>query len=122
MPGRRRRTIAIAQRIPNAVFSGTVIAVTSAVSFSAATAVGLETADQNGCQPCSNARQKMSATGATSSAPRYVSELSLTIMARRPPPETADAEQHGERRDEHQQRETGRAAVVAGVEVLEDVE
>ena len=55
--------MASAQRTPNAVFSGTEIAAISSVSLSACTAFAFEIADQNGCSPCSKARQKMSATG-----------------------------------------------------------
>ena len=65
MPGIRCRTIASAQRTPKIVFSGTATTATSSVSFSACTASGFEIAAQNGWKPCSNARQKISPTGAT---------------------------------------------------------
>ncbi len=51
--------------MPKIVFSGTATSVISSVSFNACTASGFEIAAQNGCQPCSNARQKMRLTGAT---------------------------------------------------------
>src|SRR3954466_9226332 len=105
IPGTRWRTIAIAQSTPNAVFSGTATTVISSVSFSACTAVALLIAAQNGCQPCSNARQKMSDTGATRIAARYASENVLTVMTCGPASETADPEEDRERDDEHQQRE-----------------
>ena len=50
--------------MPKAVLAGRRSSVISSVSFSACTAFGFEIAAQNGCTPCSNARQKMSPTGA----------------------------------------------------------
>src|SRR6266550_1287549 len=75
MPGMRCRTIASAQRTPRIVLSGTATSAISSVSFRAWTANGLEIAAQNGCHPCSNARQKISATGATRITARYASEV-----------------------------------------------
>src|SRR4051794_6407410 len=122
MPGTRWRTIAIAQRMPNAVFSGTATTVISSVSFSACTAVGFEIAAQNGRQPCSKARQKMSDTGATRIVARYASESVLTVMTGGPAAEAADSEEDAERDDEHQERERRGARRVAAVQALEDLE
>src|SRR3954453_18772780 len=126
MPGTRCRTMAIPQRIPNAVLSGTVISVTTRVSLSACTAAGFEIAAQNGSSPCSNARQKMSTIGATRMTARYASEpkriVYLAIMARRPPPQAADPEQHAERDDQHEERESRSTLRIAARDALGDVE
>src|SRR4051812_43266902 len=126
MPGTRCRTMAIPQRIPNAVLSGTVISVTTSVSLSACTAAGFEIAAQNGSRPCSNARQKMSAIGATRITARYASDpkriVYLAIMARCPPPQAADAEEDAEGHDQHEQRKRGGALRIATRDPLRDVE
>src|SRR3954447_9508235 len=122
----RCRTIASAQRIPKIVLSGTATTATSRVSFSACTASGFETAAQNGCHPCSNARQKISPTGATRITARYASDVRripcLTVMASRPAAERADREEDTERDHEQQHRERSRAGRVVAVEPLEHVE
>src|SRR5436853_2701810 len=122
MPGRRWRTIATAQRIPKSVFSGTTTAVISSVNFSACTAFGFEIASQNGWSPCSNARQKMRATGAMRIAPRYASDPNLTIMACGPAAHRADGQQEGERDHEHEHGERRRSRRVVAVDVLEHVQ
>src|SRR6266576_5767267 len=126
MPGMRWRTIASAQRTPKIVLSGTATAAISTVSFSANTANGLEIAAQNGCHPCSNARQKISTTGATRITARYASDVRripcLTVMPSRPAAEGADRKEDTERDHEQQHRERSRAGRVVAVEPLEHVE
>jgi hypothetical protein len=51
LPGKRRRTIAIAQMIPKTVFSGTAIAVMISVSLKAWIVSGVESAFQAGAKP-----------------------------------------------------------------------
>src|SRR5665213_1876622 len=126
MPGNRCRTMARPQRIPNTVLSGTATIATSSVSFSACTAVGFEIAAQNGCKPCSNARQKMRHTGATRMITRYPSDPKriryLPIMAHRPTSQAADREQHRERDHEQQHGERRRTLLVAAVQALKGIE
>src|SRR5205807_6919935 len=126
MPGMRCRTIASAQRTPKIVLSGTATSAISSVSFRAWTANGLEIAAQNGCHPCSNARQKISATGATRITERYASEVTrieyLAIMAGRVAAKGADRQEHTERDHEQQHRERSRAGRVVAREPLEQVQ
>src|SRR4051794_27942633 len=126
MPGMRCRTIASAQRTPKIVLSGTATSAISSVSFSAKTANGLEIAAQNGCHPCSNARQKIRATGATRITARYASDVTrieyLAVMTGRPAAERADRKEDAERDHEQQQRERGCAGRVITVEPLEHVQ
>src|SRR6478736_4629620 len=126
MPGKRCRTIAIPQSTPKAVLSGTATIATSSVSFRACTASGFEIASQNGCRPCSNARQKMSATGATRITSRYTSDpkriMRLAVIAHRPATHAADREKHREGDQEQQHRERRCALLVAAVQALEHVE
>src|SRR5437868_3171574 len=126
MPGMRCRTIASAQRTPKIVLSGTATSAISSVSFRAWTANGLEIAAQNGCHPCSNARQKISATGATRITARYASEVIrieyLAIMAGRVAAERADSKQDTERDREQQHGERRRTWRVAAIEPLEHVQ
>src|SRR6476469_294272 len=125
MPGMRCRTMASAQRMPKIVLSGTATSAISSVSFSANTANGLVIAAQNGCHPCSNARQKINPTGATRITTRYASEVMrieyLTVMPSRPAAERTDRQQDTERDREQQHRKRGRAGRVAAVEPLEHV-
>src|SRR5215471_18922693 len=112
--------------MPKAVLSGTTTSAISSVSFSACTAFGFDTASQNGPSPCSNARQKISATGATRMTPTYASDVKRTaylpIMAHRPVPHGADHEEDAERDQEQEHRKSRGARRVAPVQVLEHVE
>src|SRR4051794_27848308 len=126
MPGMRCRTIASAQRTPKIVLSGTATSAISSVSFSAKTANGLEIAAQNGCHPCSNARQKISPTGATRITARYASDVTrteyLAVMTGGVASKGSDRQEHAERDREQQHRERGGARRVATVEALKHVE
>src|SRR5437588_1190364 len=126
MPGMRCRTIASAQRTPKIVLSGTATSAISSVIFRAKRAKGLHIAAQNGCHPCSNARQKIRVTGATRITTRYASDVTrieyLAIMAGRPAAERADRKQDAERDHEQQQRERGCAGRVITREPLEHVQ
>ena len=51
--------------MPKTVFSGTAIAVISRVSLSACTAIGFETAAQNGCEAVLERAPEDEPTGAT---------------------------------------------------------
>ena len=64
-PGKRRRTIAIAQTIPKTVFIGTAIAVMRRVSLNAWIVSGVVSAFHAGATPSSNVRQKTMASGPT---------------------------------------------------------
>src|SRR5439155_1212981 len=70
LPGKRFRTIASAQTIPNAVFSGTAIAVTISVSSKACTVFGALSVDQKLPKPCSNVRQNTIVSGPSSTTAR----------------------------------------------------
>src|SRR5580765_7745859 len=126
LPGKRWRTIASAQTMPNTVFSGTAIAAIFSVSQNACFASGVVTESHAGPTPCSNARQKTSPTGMSRIAARYRStptrRLILAIMPRRPAAERADQEQGRERDQEQDERERGRAGSVVRLETPEDVD
>ena len=65
LPGNLRRTMAIAQTMPNTVFTGTAIAVMINVSLKAWIVSGVVSASHAGANPSSNVRQKTIASGPT---------------------------------------------------------
>ena len=69
-PGKERRTMASAHTTPKTVFTGTAIAVMIRVSLNAWTVSGAESACHAGEKPCSDVRQKTSASGPTKIATR----------------------------------------------------
>ena len=70
LPQNLRRTMAMAQTIPNTVFTGTAMAVMMSVSFSAWIVSGVVSAFQAGAKPSSNVRQNTRASGPTRIAVR----------------------------------------------------
>src|SRR5262249_51019609 len=112
LPGNRRRTITSAQTIPKTVLIGTAIAVMRSVSLKAWMVSGSVSASHAGAKPCSNVRQKTTASGPTRITMRYTSATDRnpslrrcglrTLVPRREVADCPDREQEDEReREEH---------------------
>src|SRR3954470_12557545 len=112
LPGKSRRTIAIAHTIPKTVFTGTAIRVMISVSLKAWSVSGELSASHAGWSPSSNVRQKTSARGATRMPTRYPTAVSRRaylrmVVPRRVVADDADRQEHAERDHEQDDRHRG---------------